>query len=255
MLDSQLLTHSSGLAYDVFDPDMAKWSAAVGRTVSSSTFTLEGFTFPLSFQPGEGWVYGVGLDWVGQVIETLTGLTLGDYMQKHIFAPLGMSSTTFRVNERSDLASQHAAVGFRALPRGPLTAGADPLPPNPPVNGGGAGLYSTANDYARLLGALVKGDSAVLKVESVREMCKPQLLNNKHLQSAFDGDLHNLFCPEFPKALQVNCGLGGAINMEDLPGKRRQGSMMWTGMANSRWVGSSSLIATLNLLIITCVVV
>ena len=53
-----LLTHSSGFAYDAGDPDFIKWATAVGRTENCMTHSLEGFTVPLKFQPGDGWVYG-----------------------------------------------------------------------------------------------------------------------------------------------------------------------------------------------------
>lgn len=46
------------------------------------THSLEGFTAPLKFQPGDGWVYGVGIDWAGHVVQTISGLPLEDYMEK-----------------------------------------------------------------------------------------------------------------------------------------------------------------------------
>jgi CubicO group peptidase (beta-lactamase class C family) len=63
------------------------------------THSLEGFTAPLKFQPGDGWVYGVGIDWAGHIVQTISGLSFEDYMEKHILKPLGMSSTTFRLHK------------------------------------------------------------------------------------------------------------------------------------------------------------
>jgi methyl acetate hydrolase len=50
-------------------------------------------------QIGTAWEYGMSIDWVGLVIEKVTGQKLGAYMQQHIFDPLGMHSTTFSLNE------------------------------------------------------------------------------------------------------------------------------------------------------------
>jgi CubicO group peptidase (beta-lactamase class C family) len=207
----------------------------VGQTVNNNSYSLEGYSIPLKFHPGDGWIYGVGLDWAGRVVEVLTKMTLGEYMQKHIWTPLGMSSTTFRLAQRPDLAVQHAAMGLRAEPRGTLTLGADPVPEVPTMESGGSGLFSTANDYSKFLGALLTGK--ILTKDTVESMCKPQLPDNTHLMGNFHNEyMHDLFCVEYPIGLQANYGLGGAINIEDAPDKRRKGSMMWSGMANTRWV-------------------
>jgi hypothetical protein len=58
----KLLTHSSGIAYDFAHPNLFKWSASRVRTLNFHSYTLEGYTYPLVFEPGEGWVYGAGID-------------------------------------------------------------------------------------------------------------------------------------------------------------------------------------------------
>lgn len=221
----------------MFDPKLIKWSSATGRTVSNNSYSLEGYTTPLLFEPGEGWVYGVGLDWVGHLVSILTNSTFEAYLAKNIFEPLEMSSTTFRLAERPDLIQRRAAIALRAEPSAPLIAGgADPVPEKPPMAGGGSGLFSTANDYAKLLGALVKGGDGILKPESVRELCQPQLSDSKFLMATLDSPFRDFFCPEYPPGTPANYALGGAINLEDVPGKRRKGSMMWSGMSNPHWV-------------------
>ncbi|MCJ1306174.1 hypothetical protein MMC08_008992 [Hypocenomyce scalaris] len=155
-----------GFCYDTFDPEMLKWSASIGRTVDSESDTLEGYSFPLSFEPGEGWMYGVGLNWVGPTIEILCNCSLEEYMQEHIFKPLGMSSTTLLISKHPGLSSRRAVIGFRASPRGLLAAGGDPAPQDPAMISGGSGLFCTANDYATLLGLLISNDGKLLKEES-----------------------------------------------------------------------------------------
>jgi CubicO group peptidase (beta-lactamase class C family) len=236
---SNLLTHSSGFAYDAANSDLMKWATAMGRTENCMTHSLEGFTFPLKFQPGDGWVYGVGIDWAAHVVETISGVTFEEYMEEHIFKPLGMSSTTFRMPKRPDLAERRAPIGYRAAPGGPLGAGPTPIPDSPSMPSGGAGVYSTADDYAKVLVALLTDGGGLLMPESVQQLRDPQLPDSKYLMAEFHGSWHAAICPEYPIGIQANYGLGGALNLEDLPQKRRKGSMMWSGMANTHWVCSS----------------
>lgn len=206
------------------------------------THSLEGFTIPLKFQPGDGWVYGVGIDWAGHVLETLSGLSIDDYMEEHIFKPLGMTSTTFRMPKRPDLAELRAAIGYRAAPGGRLSAGPTPIPDSPSMASGGSGLYSTADDYAKILTAVLTGGGGLLKPESLQQLRDPQLPENKYLMAEFHGPWHDAICPEYPVGMPASYGLGGALNLEDVPQKRRKGSMMWSGMANTHWVCSFKLL-------------
>ena len=48
---------------------------------------------PLVFDPGERWEYGIGIDWAGRIIEIVSGLSLGEYLEKHFFTPLAMGDT------------------------------------------------------------------------------------------------------------------------------------------------------------------
>lgn len=78
-----------------------------------------------------------------------------------------MSSTTFRPPKRPDLVQRHAPVGYRAAPGSPLSAGPTPIPDSPPMPGGDARLYLTANDYAKVLVALLGGGDSILKPDPV----------------------------------------------------------------------------------------
>ena len=178
-------------------------------------------------------------------------------MQQHIFDPLGMSSSTFQISKHPDLAARRAALGFRAAPakpdeepartlrsifedrappNQPLGAGPDQAPINPEIEMGGGGLFTTATDYGKFLGALISRDSRVLKPQTIEELLKPQLDDPKHFQAFVEGPMHDNISPEFPRGIPVNYSLGGAVNMEDFPRKRRKGSMMWSGLTNPRWV-------------------
>ncbi|KIW33884.1 uncharacterized protein PV07_00699 [Cladophialophora immunda] len=230
-----LLTHSSGFCYDFFDPAMVKWSAAVNRTTSSATRTLEGLIFPLKFEPGESWMYGVGNDWASRIVEVVSGQSFETYAQEHVFGPLGMKSSTFLINDHPELAKRRAAVAFRSPLTGELAAGEDPGHLDPKQISGGAGLFTTLEDYAKLLGALGSDDRTILSPESKQELFRPQISNPKDLQAFCDGPFHDSICPEFPRGLPVNYTLAGEVNLEDVPGKRSSGSVMWSGYTNPHW--------------------
>ncbi|KAM6522988.1 hypothetical protein FALCPG4_012594 [Fusarium falciforme] len=120
----QLLCHTSGMSYDFVDPDLQKWSRIVGRTAGFLDQTREGWNTPLRFRPGESWQYGSGIDWAGQVLETVTGQSLGSYMSENIFKPLGMSDTTFRRQSIADRLTGRIIECSHRNPRdGTLSAG------------------------------------------------------------------------------------------------------------------------------------
>ena len=236
-----LLTHSSGLPYDLPDPSIMRWAAAVGRTANNLQWSLDGFTTPLVFPPGEGWVYGTSLDWAGQVVERLTGQRLGDYFEQHIFHPLGLTSTTFSLAKEPGLRGRIAEYAYRS----PETNGrlepspSSPTPAEHEVESGGSGLFSTATDYAKILMATLKGD-VLLKRETTELLLTPQLddVQRKFMMEAVAG-FQSGFAPEFPPGLALDFSFGGMVNLEDVPLRRRKGSVMWSGFANGHWVGNS----------------
>ena len=229
------MTHTSGFCYDLGHPDIVKWSQHVGRQEHCNRWTREGFATPLKFAPGESWLYSTGVDWAGLVLEQITGKTLGEYAHENIFGPLGMDSSTFRRTARKDLAARTAEWTFRTpdSPNGLSTKGSDPVPEEHEVESGGAGLFTTPRDYAVFLTAVLGGK--LLGSEHQELLFKPQL--DDKLQKAFMafGD-NDAVAIEFPRGTHMNFALGGCINMEDIPGKRRIGSMMWSGWSNPHWV-------------------
>ncbi|KAK3937359.1 acyltransferase LovD [Diplogelasinospora grovesii] len=238
-----LLTHTVGLGYDIADPDLNRWSKAVGRTATNLSYTLEGWNTPLKFAPGEGWYYGSAIDWAGQVLEKITPLPLEHILAHKICRPLGMRNTTFhpREVERNEGCTA-IACSYRDKETGALSTGPAPVPVHPPVDSGGAGLWTTAADYARVLQALLQASAGgdipggVVSGAAAVEMFRPQLDERQHAMLKHLTDMfRDGMVPEFPPGTPLNHGLGGVINTEDVPGKRRKGSMMWAGMCNSHW--------------------
>lgn len=228
------------------DPDLMKWSAAVGRPVTNLSFTFDGWNTPLKFAPGDGWYYGSAMDWAGKALEAVTGQSLGQYMTENIFKPLGMHDTTFHPLNLAERAKHRkVACSFRDADSGLLSTGAQPTPVDPPAESGGAGLHTTAADHVKVLRALLRalsgdGDTPPLvSKETAEEMLRPQLseVQQQMLQSLTD-HFHDAMAPEFPPGTPLNHGISGIINTEDVVGRRRKGSMMWIGMCNGHWVGS-----------------
>src|SRR5260370_34004160 len=92
----QLLSHTSGFVYESFDPQMHAYMST--GAVSSVRQGAEGFLkAPLLFDPGTRWEYGISTDWLGVLVEKLSGQTLEAYFRQHIFNPLGMTDTFFDV--------------------------------------------------------------------------------------------------------------------------------------------------------------
>ena len=171
------------------------------------------------------------------VERTNNNMRLGEYMSEHIWKPLGMSSTTFRLTERPDLARRLCGMTTR-LPTGQLDA--SPSPPyvvNPTDDEGGVGCYTTAPDYLKLLKSLLQNDGKVLKPETVTEMFEPQLHNPGYLAAALEGPrFARVAMPGMPAGTRWNWGLSGLIATEGLPGRAGRGTMLWGGRPNLQWV-------------------
>lgn len=88
-----LLTHTAGFGYSFFSERLRDWGFPAG--VDEFNGRVEEMLTPLLFQPGEGWEYGVGIDWAGIALERATGKKLGEYMMENIFDPLGIKDMAF----------------------------------------------------------------------------------------------------------------------------------------------------------------
>jgi CubicO group peptidase (beta-lactamase class C family) len=156
----ELMTHTAGFTYGVFgDTPVDKLYQKDNplRSRSLQEFIDKLARLPLSYQPGEGWVYSVSVDVQGYLVEKLSGESLPDFMRKRILDPLGMKDTGFAVAESklNRLATIYAAD--------PKTGELQPRPRDPNISrvpgmpSGGGGLYSTAGDYLRFAQMLLNG--------------------------------------------------------------------------------------------------
>ena len=139
-----------------------------------------------------------------------------------------MTSSTFRIADRPDVAARLPQMAARS-PEGTLIKGDAEYFQKMSMGTGGAGMYSSAEDYLKVLTALLRNDGKLLSKENVRELSRPQIKDPDYM--AHDRN-KPILGDVWPKGVEVqrNWGLGGLINMEDLPWGRKKGSLMWFGV-------------------------
>lgn len=227
-----LLTHTSGFVYDVWNADFRAYLKATGTPAVLSR-ELASLRTPVMFDPGTQWEYGTGIDWAGQMVEAVSGQTLGEYFAEHIFGPLQMPDTSFAPT--SDMLLRAAGVHAR-LPDGGLAPMDLPAPENPEIEMGGGGLMSTMGDYARFCRMVLNGGELdgvrIMSQETVDAMCTNAMgdIRVRKLitaNPAFSNDA------EFFPGVEKSWGLTFQINEEPAPTGRPAGGLSWAGLANS----------------------
>jgi CubicO group peptidase (beta-lactamase class C family) len=203
---------------------------------------------PLVFQPGTDWVYGTGIDWAGKVVEQVSKKSLEDFMQENIWGPLGMTNTTFHPEKR---------VTYPLLDMGTRSALGAPLEPCELIypiparhESGGAGIFSSCEDYAKLLGALLREDFPILRKETLEEMFAPQL-NLECKKGLADKRAAGFPLPEISTDIPASFSLAGLYVEEPIPGRRARGTVAWDGMCSPNWVRSQSSCRLLSRLVLT----
>ena len=228
----QLLTHTSGFVYDIWNADCAKWHEVTGEP---NILTLEKAALrePLMFDPGTEWEYGIGIDWAGQMVEAVSGQTLGQYLAENLTGPLGMHDTTFAPTPAM---MERAASVHARLEDGTLTPIELPAPENPQFEMGGGGLFGTMGDYGRFIRMILNDGELdgerVLGADTVATMSQNHIgaLRVKELASVapqFSNDA------EFFPGVDKTWGLTFQINEAECSTGRPAGTLMWAGLANS----------------------
>ena len=158
-----LMTHTSGLTYGFTERTEVDAAYRKLKLDGSSILTLGKLVnrlaeLPLEFSPGTAWNYSVSTDVLGYLVEQLSGQSLDDYFDEHIFQPLGMTDTGFHV--RADQQHRFSAC-YLYQPGDTMKLQDDPerskyLKP-PRFLSGGGGLVSTVDDYHKFAQALCQG--------------------------------------------------------------------------------------------------
>ncbi|KAF7325943.1 hypothetical protein MKEN_00445200 [Mycena kentingensis (nom. inval.)] len=260
----QLLNHTSGIDYSLdstapLSGPLPGLSGAYthnygAEDVSKFFKILQGDLpgFPLRFEPGTGFAYSFGTDCVGFIIERLSGKTLEQYFQDHIFGPLGMSSTTFCLTP--ELKERLLSLSVRDG----ATYWSHPVVMDLNIDKartflGGVGLYGTVPSFCKLT-------THLLQLKARHAVTHP-LLTATSVDCLFTSTLEGPSAATFSSVANsltphVNCPPAGAqfsrslfVNTVNISGKRRAYSGSWGGYANTSYfidptTGISMMVAT-----------
>jgi methyl acetate hydrolase len=232
----QLVTHTSGLGYWFWEPELARFEQATG-TPNPISGSMRVFDAPLLFDPGARFAYGISTDWLGRALEAVDGRSLPELVAARITGPLSMQHTSFT------LAPERRASTVPVCLRGEDGAWAASqveLAAEPDWWAAGHGLYSTPRDYLRFQEMLLHDGQAP---------GGPRILAAETVEAAFADQLGPLSVPERlqtadPRSsagLELGPGYtwghGLLVNTRDEPRRRRAGTGAWAGMFNSHfWV-------------------
>jgi CubicO group peptidase (beta-lactamase class C family) len=230
-----LLTHTAGISYGTSADVSALYEAkGLGAAAGFGWYTADKSepicstmerlgTLPFVAQPGEAWVYGYNTDILGCVVERASGMPLDEFIRARITGPLGMKDTQFFLApaERHRLAAVYSSTDDGRTARAPDGArGQGAYVEGPRTSfAGGAGLLSTARDYARFLEALRKGGT----IDNVRLLSQRAVALMTTNQV---GTLHSTDGLGFGLGFETTDRFGAA-------GMQSQGSFGWGGAYGS----------------------
>ncbi|MCJ1313764.1 hypothetical protein MMC25_007444, partial [Agyrium rufum] len=229
-----LLNHSSGICLES-ERLVTEWRRSTGQTEPiadyqpTASLLSDNFTTPLLFEPGEGWLYGANIGWLSAFVSRLTNQRLDEYIQENIFDPLGIKSTTYKPQDRPELAAKALQMVWRQDNR-PLQAAKYPLQE----------LISSVSDLSSLLADLISPSSKILNRTSQDLLFAPQFAPSSLALSAIRSDTENYAAPAgIPsdmKVAPVNHTLAALLVEERLPlSHMPAGTVTWNGMPNFIW--------------------
>jgi methyl acetate hydrolase len=219
-----LMTHTSGLGYGFTSATVRDFKPRAGEDYPLG---------PLLFEPGERWHYGTSTDWLGRLVEAVSGRPLDEYFRLRVLEPLGMADTFYNVP--ADKQARLVAVHHRGADGAIVTDTVQPAPTVNPIIGGG-GLSSTASDYIRFVRMILNDgqlDGArILKADTVEAMSRNQIgsIGVPALKTALPGRSDDF---SFVADGRDKWGLGFLITVDQVPGKRSAGSLSWGGIYNT----------------------
>lgn len=227
-----LMTHTAGFAYNIWSGDCAQY---LEKTGTPNIFSCQNVALktPIMSDPGTRWEYGINIDFVGKAVEAASGKRLDAYLRDHIFAPLGMNDTGFKITDdmRQRLVATHARGEDGSLAPIPFE-----IEQNPEFHMGGGGLYGTAGDYIKFTQMILnKGrgnGNQVLKPETVA------LMGQNHIGDLTIGKMTTV-APMYTNDVDLfpdivkKWGLSFLINNAKTPEGRSAGSLAWAGLANT----------------------
>jgi len=189
-----LMTHTAGFCYEMWNGDKATYLEKTGLPGITSCKN-DALKTPIASDPGTRWEYGTNIDFVGKAVEAVSGKRLDAYLRDHIFAPLGMNDTGFKLTD----AMRKRLVGMHARnPDGSLAPLPFELEQDPEFHMGGGGLYGTAGDYIKFTQMILnKGrgnGNQVLRPETVASMSQNPYRRSRRDQDDVGGRVREQRC-------------------------------------------------------------
>jgi methyl acetate hydrolase len=224
----QIMTHTAGLGYPFTSPTLRDFKPRPGEEYADG---------PLLFDPGDRWLYSTSIDWVGRLVEKVSGKPLQDYFLENIFTPLGMKDSSYFVTpeKQSRLVTVNRRGVDGSFSKEPVqapTSGFTPI--------GGGGLTSTAPDYIRFTRALLNGGE--LDGKRILSAATVALSQQNHIGDIGVPALKTALPPRsgdfsFIADGRDKWGLLGLRTTDAVPGMRSAGSLGWGGINNTYfWV-------------------
>jgi methyl acetate hydrolase len=227
----QLATHTSGCGYFFTNAELSRYAELTGlpSVISGLKASLMS---PLARDPGTRWEYGISTDWLGLVVEAVAGQTLDAYLAENLYAPLGMSNTSFAPSDEQRARLMELQLRMPDGSLGPLELD---VPDEPEWASAGHGSYGTITDYARFIRAMLRDG----ELDGVR------VLDAATVHMAFTDQLNGIPLPEVLKSadpiltndvptmpVPQGWGLGFHLMGIDIPGMRSAGTGDWAGLFN-----------------------
>lgn len=228
-----LLTHMSGLTYGIqnrTNVDAAYRKARLDghpSLANNDHFITELAKLPLEFDPGSAWNYSVGSDVLGVIVARLSGMNLGEFLQKRVFGPLGMDDTGFHCPPEK----AHRLTDSWYYQPGDKPALLDLAEKSntlraPRFESGGGGLLSTTADYHRFCAALAKGGLPLVSPKTLA------LMTANHLPGGADLTMlsRSLFSEAGNAGVGFGLGFGVVINPAQTLVAGSTGEFHWGGI-------------------------
>ncbi|KAG9949611.1 beta-lactamase, partial [Aureobasidium melanogenum] len=226
-----LLTHAVGLPY--FDPLLLQYFESQGRTPMQETTVIQRFAVPLLAEVGASFHYGSSFDWLGRIIEILTGVSLDTYVQNNICDPLNIKDIFFSMQNLDQV--QERLVSTSMLAEGgvmkPNTQGS--------INDiitecfGGQSGHANLESLLTVLKSLTANDGRLLQQDTVDMMFQPQLGKESKLalnkQIKERSGLVHLFTN--PEEGDYDWSFAGRVRLQD----GKPDFTDWFGMMNTHW--------------------
>ncbi len=226
----QLLTHTAGNSYGIWNRDIHRYQQLRGIP-DLGECRAETLSTPLAAEPGSRFEYGMNFEWLARLVEVATGEPLAQILRREVTEPLEMHDTGFTVDDTRR--ARLALLGTRTADG--IDQRAHLVPQTPEILMAGGALYTTPRDYLRFLRMLL-GDGTVDGVRILRPDTVRSARAN-HIGELTVGPLHTAepassLDVEFLPGTTKRWSLLGLRNEEDAPNGRSAGSLFWAGLTN-----------------------